>query len=295
MKKWWNEAVAEYAKPEHWLRWSEITIHIAILIVLAWVLTHIVRRSLLRLRNNIVRVMDKRGVGSTIEMENRAATMIAVLSKVASAVIWTIALVMALAEVGQHIEPLLAGLGIAGIALGFGAQTMVKDWLGGLFILMEDQLRLGDSVTINGIGGSVEEINLRTTVLRGENGAVNIISNGSITTLSNMTREYSYFLFEATVAHGADLNRALAILSEEGRKIVEEEPYKSVVLAPMEVLGVDRMSDRGVTIKARIKTLPTKQWDLGRELNLRVKTRMEAEGIAFPRLDLTPPSTIPRA
>ncbi len=278
----WDRLRDEFYKPENWLKWSETVIHIAILLFLAWFFTWLVRRGLRSLRGYIIRVMDKRGAGSTLEMENRASTIIAVLSKLTSACIWIIALVMALAELGQHIEPLLAGLGIAGIAVGFGAQTLIKDWLGGLFILMEDQLRIGDSVTINGVGGSVEEINLRTTVLRGETGAVFIIANGSITSLSNATREYSYFVLEVTIAHDADVDRALAIVSEEGEKIVKEEPYKTVVTAPLEMIGVDRISERGVIIKARIKTLPTKQWDMGRELNRRVKTRMNAEGITFP-------------
>ena len=108
-----------------------------------------------------------------------------------------------------------------------------------------------------------------------------IIANGSITSLSNATREYSYFVLEVTIAHD-DVDRALAIVSEEGERITKEEPYKSVVTAPLEMIGVDRISERGVIIKARIKTLPTKQWDMGRELNRRVKTRMSAEGIAFP-------------
>jgi small conductance mechanosensitive channel len=278
----WDRLRDEFYKPENWLKWSETVTHIVILLALAWLFTRLVRRGLRSLRSYIIRVMDKRGAGSTLEMENRASTIISVLSKLTSACIWIIALVMALAELGQHIEPLLAGLGIAGIAVGFGAQTLIKDWLGGLFILMEDQLRIGDAVTINGVGGSVEEINLRTTVLRGETGAVFIIANGSITSLSNATREYSYFVLEVTIAHDADVDRALAIVSEEGDRITKEEPYKSVVTAPLEMIGLDRISDRGVIIKARIKTLPTKQWDMGRELNRRVKTRMSAEGIAFP-------------
>ncbi len=121
---------------------------------------------------------------------------------------------MALTELTFHIEPLLAGLGVAGLALGLGAQTLIKDWLGGLFLLLEDQLRIGDSVTINGISGGVEEINLRTTLLRGENGAVHIIANGSITSLSNFTRDYSYYVFEITLAHGSDVDRALEICGE---------------------------------------------------------------------------------
>jgi moderate conductance mechanosensitive channel len=278
----WDRLRDEFYKPEHWLKWSETIVHIAILLALAWLFTRMARRALGSLRSYIIRVMDKRGAGSTLEMENRASTIISVLGKLTSTGIWIIALVMALAELGQHIEPLLAGLGIAGIAVGFGAQTLIKDWLGGLFILMEDQLRIGDSVTINGIGGAVEEINLRTTVLRGETGAVFIIANGSITSLSNATREYSYFVLEVTIAHDADVDRALAIVSEEGDRIIKQDPYKNVVTGPLEMIGVDRISDRGVIIKARIKTLPTRQWDMGRELNRRVKTRMSAEGITFP-------------
>jgi small-conductance mechanosensitive channel len=231
-----------------------------------------------------VRGMDKRGAGTSVEMENRAVTLIAVLGKLSSAVIWVLALVMALSQLGEHVEPLVAGLGIAGVAVGFGAQTLIRDWLGGLFILLEDQMRLGDSVTINSIGGSVEEINLRTTVLRSENGAVHIIANGSIATLSNMTRDYTYYVFEATVAHGADLDRAIAIVSEEGARIAADEAFKSMILAPMEPVGIDRLAERGATIKARIKTVPGKQGIVGRELNRRVKMRLDGEGIKSPTL-----------
>lgn len=284
MKKWLERGLEEIARPENWLRWTENLIHLAIILGLAWLISRLLRRSLLKLRSHIVKGMDKRGAGSTLEMENRAVTLIAVLSKLASSVVWIVAIVMALSQLGEHVEPLVAGLGIAGIAVGFGAQTLIKDWLGGLFILLEDQMRIGDSVTINGISGAVEEINLRTTVLRGENGAVHIIANGSIVTLSNMTRDYTYYVFEATVAHGADLDRALTIVSEEGAKIAAEEPYKSMILAAMEPVGIDRLADRGATIKARIKTVPGKQGLVGRELNRRVKTRLDAEGIKSPTL-----------
>jgi small-conductance mechanosensitive channel len=284
MQKWWEQASTEFEKPENWLRYAETAVHVSIILAVAWVITRLVRRWMLRLRSYIVRAMDKRGSGSTLEMENRATTIVAVLSKLSSSAIWIVALVMALSQLGEHVEPLLAGLGVAGIALGFGAQTLIKDWLGGLFILLEDQLRIGDSVTINGIGGAVEEINLRTTVLRGENGAVYTIANGSITSLANMTRDYSYYVFEITVAHGADVDRALAILTEEGARIAQEDPYRSFVIAPIEVMGVDRLGDRGATLKARIKTLPSQQWAVGRELNRRVKAKLDAAGIAFPRV-----------
>ncbi len=158
----------------------------------------------------------------------------------------------------------------------------MKDWLGGLFILLEDQLRIGDGVVINGISGSVEEINLRTTILRGENGAVHVIANGSITTLSNLTREYSYYVFETTLAHSADVDKALAIVERAGSELAADSVFGPLILSPMEVMGIDRLADRGVTVKARIKTLPSKQAVVGRELNRRVKLALADAGIDFP-------------
>ncbi len=278
---------AEFGRPEVWIQWAERAVRVVVILALAWLFTRIARRLLARLRNYTIRVMDRRHEGSTIEMEKRATTLISVLSKLSSMVVWLVALVMALTELNFHIEPLLAGLGVAGLALGLGAQTLIKDWLGGLFLLLEDQLRIGDSVIINGISGGVEEINLRTTQLRGENGAVHIIANGSITTLSNLTREYSYYVFETTIAHGADSDRALSILGSVGAELEHEEPYRELIIAPIEVMGVDRLLDRGITLKARIKTLPSKQAVVGRELNRRVKARLDAEKIPFPPVQPT--------
>lgn len=266
------------------MTWAERAVRIIVILALAWIFSRIARRLLGRLRNYAVRVMDRRHEASTGETEKRAATIISVLSKLASMVIWMVALVMALSQGGFDVAPLLAGLGVAGLALGLGAQTLIKDWLGGLFILLEDQLRIGDSVVINGIGGGVEEINLRTTLLRGENGAVHVIANGSITTLSNLTREYSYYVFEITIAHRSDSDRALEIIESAGAELAVDDAYRSLILSPIEVMGIDRLADRGVILKARIRTLPSKQAIVGRELNRRVKAWLDKEGIAFPPL-----------
>ncbi|PYT12351.1 MAG: mechanosensitive ion channel protein MscS, partial [Acidobacteria bacterium] len=126
---------------EVWIPWVQKGVSVVFILAGAWLLTRIARRLLRRLRTYTVRVMDRRGSASTIELENRAATIIAVLGKLASTVIWIVALVMALSQLDFHIEPLLAGLGVAGIAVGLGAQTLIKDWLGGLFLLLEDQIR----------------------------------------------------------------------------------------------------------------------------------------------------------
>jgi len=287
--KVWTKIAGEISKPENWLRWTEDAVHVIVILVVAWIITRVVRRLMGQLRGYTMRMVDKRGQGSTTEMERRATTIISVLSKLTNMVIWIFAIIWSFFEFGFRVEPLIAGLGVAGIAVGLGAQTLIKDWLGGLFILLEDQLRIGDGVVINGIGGAVEEINLRTTILRAENGAVHIIANGSITALANMTREYGYYVFEMTIAHGADSDRTLAILSEEGERLGKEEPYKSVMLAPMELMGIERLGDRGALIKARIKTLPGKPALVGRELNRRVKARMDAEKIAFPQVPSLPP------
>ena len=144
-------------------------------------------------------------------------------------------------------------------------------------------------MTINGVSGDVVELNLRTTVLRGESGAVHVIPNGSITSLSNMTREYSYYIFETVLAHGADALKALEILQQTGSELAAEEPFKDVILGPLEIMGVDRLGERGATLRARIKTLPSKQYLVGRELNLRVKERFDSAGIAFPPPPQYPP------
>ena len=285
-----NGFLAQFSRPEVWAQWSERGIRVIVILALAWLFTRVARRMLGQLRNYTIRLMNRRREGSTIEMEKRAATIISVLGKLSSMVIWMVALVMALTELTFNIEPLLAGLGVAGLAIGLGAQTLIKDWLGGLFILLEDQLRIGDGVIINGISGSVEEINLRTTLLRGENGAVHVIANGSISTLSNLTREYSYYVFETTIAHGADADRAMSVIEAVGADLLQDEVFRPLILAPIEVMGIDRLAERGLTIKARIKTLPSKQAVVGRELNRRVKLGLEAAGIAFPPVAAAAPA-----
>lgn len=272
----------DLARAELWVPWVLRAVRVVVILAGAWLLTRLARRLLGRLRRYTIRLMDRRGEASALELEKRANTIISVLSKLASMVIWIVALVMALNELAFNIQPLLAGLGVAGLAVGLGAQALIKDWLGGLLVLLEDQIRIGDSVVINGISGSVEEINLRTTVLRGENGAVHIISNGLITTLSNMTREYAYYVFEATLAHRSDVDRALSIVQETGVELAGDDTFREMILAPIEVMGVDRLAERGLVIRARIKTVPAKTALVGRELNRRVSARLASAHIEFP-------------
>jgi len=277
----------ELKRAEVWLPWAVRGVHVLVIVAGAWLLTRFARRMVNQLRGYITQSMTRHGESPDGEMEKRATTIVAVLKKLVSALVWMVALVMALTELTFHIEPLLAGLGVAGLAVGLGAQTLIRDWLGGIFLLLEDQLRIGDAVTITGptggpFSGAVEEINLRTTVLRAENGAVHVVPNGSIAALSNFTRTYSYYIFETTLAHKAHAQQALQILAETGAALAADPQFESMLQAPLEVMGVDRLTERGAVIRARIKTAPSKQYNVGRELNLRVKTAFDAAGIAFP-------------
>jgi len=192
------------------------------------------------------------------------------------------------------VRPLLAGAGVAGVAIGFGAQNIIKDVLGGMFLMMENQIRVNDVVVINGKTGLVEEINLRTTVLRGEDGAVHIFPNGTIQGLSNLTREYSYYVFNLSVAYTEDIDRVVALLKGIGEELSQQEPYRSAVLAPIEVLGVDKLADAGAVIKARFKTVPNQQWIVGREMNLRIIKRFDEAKIGMPSSAPTVNVVMPR-
>jgi len=151
-------------------------------------------------------------------------------------------------------------------------------------MLVENQIRVNDVAVINGKGGLVEEINLRTTVLRSDDGAVHIFPNGSITTLSNLTREYSYYVFNVAISYAEDPDRVIDVLKSIGAELMEEEGYKPLILAPLDVLGVDQLGENGVAIKARFKTLPGKQWAVGREMNRRIRKQFQDAEIerAFP-------------
>jgi|SRR5271165_425181 len=258
-------------------------IRIAAILVFAYLCTFVISRILRELRKYTVRAMLRAGGGNEMELEKRAKTISGLARKVLVVLVWSIAWLMILKEMNFDVRPLLAGAGVVGVAIGFGAQNIVKDILGGLFIMLENQIRVNDVAIINGKGGLVEEINLRTTVLRSEDGAVNIFPNGSIQSLANLTREFSYYVFTLGISYQNDTDRAVAILNEIGEALAAEDPYRAAILAPLEIWGVDQLSNSAVVIKARFKTLPSQQWTVGREMNRRIKQRFGEAHI-----DLTP-------
>ena len=255
---------------------------IALIFIGAFIAAKVVAKSIPRLRAHMVEVMIRRGGGANGELEKRAATLGAILRKAIVVVVWVVAIIMALKEAGFDVGPMLAGAGVAGLAVGFGAQNLVRDVISGLFLLIENQIRVKDVAIINGTGGLVEEINLRTTVLRGLDGTVHIFPNGSINTLSNMTHEYSYYLFDIGVAYKEDTDHVVEVVKQIADEMMQEEQYRALILAPLEVLGVDKFADSAVIIKARIKTKPINQWTVGREMNRRIKKEFDKVGIEIP-------------
>jgi moderate conductance mechanosensitive channel len=223
------------------------------------------------------------------ERRKRAHTVGATARRFFSILIWTVAALMALRELDVDITPVLTGAGIIGLAVGFGAQTLVKDIISGLFIIAEDQVRIGDVAMINGIGGAVEEINLRTIVLRDLEGVVHTIANGEIRTLSNRTKDFSYYVIDVGVSYEDDTDRIVEAVRTAARELMQDPVFAASILEPLEVLGVDAFKESEVTLRVRIKTLPLKQWEVGRELRRRIKKTFDAEGIRipFPQLDVT--------
>lgn len=256
-------------------------IRIVAILVAAYIAAKLVNKSVSAIRTRIIERMKKYG-RADIEVEKRAATLSSILRKTIVIIIWLLAVVMALKESGFDIGPILAGAGVVGLAVGFGAQNLVRDLFAGVFILLENQVRVNDVAIINGTGGLVEQINLRTIVLRGQDGTVHIFPNGTITTLSNMTHEYSYYVFSIGVAYKEDTDHVVEVLEQIGDEMIRDEKYKPLILAPLEVLGVDQFGDSAVMIKARFKTVPVQQWTVGREMNRRIKKKFDEVGIEMP-------------
>lgn len=225
---------------------------------------------------------------AAIETEKRLATLGNLMRKVALVAVLLTSIMMILKEIGMDIAPIIAGAGIVGLAVGFGAQNLVRDIISGFFILLENQIRVGDVGIINGTGGLVEEINLRTIVIRDLEGTVHIFPNGTIETLSNRSKGWSRYVIDVGVAYKENVDDVMKVLSEIGESLSKDEQFGPFILEPLQILGVDNFGESDVTIKCMIKTLPLKQWDVGRELRRRIKNTFDEKGIEipFPHLSL---------
>ncbi|HKK82097.1 MAG TPA: mechanosensitive ion channel family protein [Prolixibacteraceae bacterium] len=218
----------------------------------------------------------------TAETEKRVKTLLGILTGVGKVVIWLIAIMMLLKELGIDIAPILAGAGIIGLAVGFGAQELVRDFITGFFILLENQIRTGDVAIINGTGGLVERIEMRTVTLRDFSGVVHVFQNGKINTLSNMTKEWSAVVLDVGVAYKENTEQVMQIMSAVGDELQKDAAFGSKMIEPIEVFGVNEFGNSAVVIRARIKTKPIEQWGIGREYRKRLKDAFDAKGIEIP-------------
>ncbi len=226
-----------------------------------------------------VRLLEEREGKQLTKKRKTLIPMINTAIKIAAAFIGGIVI---LDQMGVNTKPILAGAGIVGLAVGFGAQTLVKDVINGLFILLQDLMSVGDVAVFGDKGGLVEAVGLRTVTLRDLAGNVHVIPNSSIETVTNMTKGYSRYVFDVGVAYREDVDEVMEVLRELGEEIRNDPTYKEDILEPLEILGVDRFDDSAVIIRARITTKPIRQWAVGREFNRRMKKAFDQRGIEIP-------------
>jgi moderate conductance mechanosensitive channel len=279
-------------------------IQVAIILAVAWIVSALARRYFARVvarmvapdrtiaSRQLARISDRASaivadpIGITDEPDPRRRARLdsisAVVGSTTSVVVWSVALVVAFGELGVDLGPMIAGLGIAGVALGFGAQSLVKDCIAGLFMLVEDQYGIGDVVDLDEATGVVERISLRTTVLRGLDGTVWHVPNGQVQRVGNMSQLWSVALVDVDVAYDSDLTAARRVIVERATEVCEREEWAESVIEAPKLLGVEALGADGVTIRMTIKTVPGAQWGLQRALREELKNALDDAGIEIP-------------
>jgi small-conductance mechanosensitive channel len=267
------ELQAFYEQFKHWLVTDGLRILLIIVLTFAALIIArvISQRIFLPLRKKL-----------DVEMNKRAQTLGSLISYILSIAIIAVAIVMILDQFGIEIGPIIAAAGIAGLAIGFGAQQLVQDIISGFFILVEDQIRVGDVVDIAGKGGLVESVSLRIVVLRDLSGNVHYVRNSQINIVTNMTKEFSYYIFDIGVAYRENTDEVVEAVKQVDEDMRRDPQFNEDILAPIEILGLDKFADSAVIIKARIKTKPIKQWGVGREFNRRLKKKFDELDIEIP-------------
>lgn len=267
--------------------WGERVVAVAIIAVVALAATWLLRVLLARVARRVRGALpDESPAGK------RARTLASVLGAVGIVFIWLVALLTALEVSGVPVGPLVATAGIGGVALGFGLQNLVRDCVAGMFILSENQYDVGDSVKVAGAEGTVEAITLRSTVLRGLDGARHVVSNGEIRVSTNTTRRYSRAVVKVPVAYGADVDAALAAVRAAARQMAADPALSADVSGPPAVLGVDAFTATGIELAVFVETPPGRQFAMGRELRRRLVVALHEAGVPL-ATDATPPSARP--
>lgn len=256
-------------------------IHIAIILVGAWILKLVANKGIRSFR------LYMAGRKANAQEKQRLETLGRVFRYVANVLITALAGMLVFTELGISIAPILATAGVLGLAIGFGAQSLVKDYFSGLFLLLEDQIRHGDVVEAGGKAGLVEEVTLRYVRLRSYDGNVHYVPNGQIATVTNMTRDFSFSVIDIGVAYRENVDEVFSVIREVAAEIRMDEQFKDIVLEDVEIAGVDNWADSAVTIRLRIKVAPIQQWMVRREFLRRLKIAFDARGIEIPYPHLT--------
>jgi small-conductance mechanosensitive channel len=267
-----------------------------------WLITHGIKIVAVLFAAFIINKVGKKFIDRTIRKavknadreaeEKREKTLIGIFSGALNIFVWLVAIMMILPELGLDVGPILAGAGILGVALGFGAQYMIRDFLAGLFIILEDQYRIGDVACLDNVCGGVEDITLRKTILRDLDGKVYHIPNGSFKMAANLTKDYSRAHMNISVAYKEDLDKVMALINKIGKEMAKDSPWKEYIIKPIQVLGPgpDSFADSGIIIKVLGETRPLKQWDTLKEFRKRLKIAFDKEGveIPFPQMSIWP-------
>jgi moderate conductance mechanosensitive channel len=253
-------------------------VRIAIVVVMALLALRLLK---LLVARAVQRIMERHDQPAR-ELKLKADTLSNVIESFGRMLILLIATMMVLSNIGLNIGPLLASAGVAGLAIGFGAQSLIKDFISGFFILLEDQYGVGDVITVNDATGTVEHLSLRRTMMRAIDGTVITIPNGEILQVSNLTKDWARAVLDIDISYDDDIDRAIEVISNELEGIETDEKIGDVIIAPAEVLGVIALGAYQVTIRAWVKTKPMEQWGVQRELFKRLKQALDRNGITIP-------------
>lgn len=260
-----------------WIKSSGLKI--VLILILSYIIFKYGRRVISKLVRKIIPSDSRLSKEEEIKRED---TIIRILNGTLKIVIVILVTLMTLSEFGVNIAPLIAGAGIVGLAVGFGGQYIIRDIITGLFIILENQYRVGDAVTIAGISGSVEDITLRATTIRDLDGTVHHIPHGEVTTVSNKAKGFARINFDIGVSYAADLEKVIEVTNAVGKELSEDEYFKDLIIKEPEFLRVEAFGDSAVVIKILGETKPLMQWEVTGELRKRLKIAYDKNGIEIP-------------
>jgi moderate conductance mechanosensitive channel len=273
-----QELTPEWMLAINWAALTAGALRIGVALLVAWAAFGVLRLITRRIENSA-----EAGEGALARArEQRVKTLVGLVRSIGIVVILVVTLFSVLGILGHDIRPLLAGAGVVGLAISFGAQSLVRDVITGMFILFENQFGVGDVIRIGDTGGVVERMTLRVVVLRDVHGVVHVIPNGEIKMVSNMTRSWSRAVLEIGVAYKENVDRVIDVMRDVGRELWEDEQWRPLLVEELTVPGIESFGDSAVNIRIMAKTIPLKQWDVARELRRRLKNRFDAEGIEIP-------------